>query len=324
MKYFIVEMNLAIEKHSEVLHKLEVDEYDVCIFYAASEWEYWFDLDPSRVWSKLLEVTKRRNKPVEVITGAHVVLKNEPIYTNVTVNNWDTYWMYSTYDRVAHLPTKDEPIQYHYIYMNHKSHQWRCHLMDLVVKNDLLKYGAVSWHTIPNDYDWKYFQPKEIVLTDPFAESKDHFILPIEYNQSFAQLISESNTATIFMTEKTCIPLVLGKPFLVATAPNYHRFLESIGFELYTEIFDYSFDSELDEEKRFEGLLANFDILCKLSINELPNLYKTIEAKINRNKQRAMDIGKNQLGKPSILNNIPNSLWKSDEWLYNKYISIAV
>lgn len=323
MKYFIVEMNVTLGQHAEILHKLEVDDYDVCIFFAPTEWEYWFDADPSRIWPKLLEVIKRRNKHVDVITGAHVVLKDEPLDTNVSTHHWDTHWMYITYDRHWNFKKVPPPnlYNYHYVYMNHKSHTWRCHLIDLVSKHKLLPYGAVSWHNYPTEYEWKYFQPKEMTLTDPYAESKDHFILPEEYNQSFAQLISESNLSATFMTEKTCIPLLLAKPFLVSSTPDYHKFLEKIGFELYTEIFDYSFDSEPDHEKRFEGLLENFDRLCKLPLSSLPDLYKKIEDKLNRNKQHALNIGKNQIGKPAILKNIPDSLWQSPEWVYNKYIS---
>ena len=44
MKYLIVEMYISkySERCDDFIHKLKTEEYDACIFYAPSEWEYWF------------------------------------------------------------------------------------------------------------------------------------------------------------------------------------------------------------------------------------------------------------------------------------------
>lgn len=322
MKYFIISINIATvtDRHAEVLRKLAVDDYDVCIYYAASEYEYWLNRSPDAFWPKLLDVITRRDKRIEVISGGHDVSNNEPTYPNVTVHYWDTYWMYDTVTE-EQVVNKIRPIEYHYVYMNHRAHPWRCYLMDLVAKHDLLKYGAVSWHTIPDPtvYTWKYFKPEIMKLSDSFAKSRYYYTLPNEYYKSFAQLVSESTTSATFMTEKTCIPLFLGKPFLVAGPPNYHKFLETLGFESYTEIFDYSFDSITDQGQRFEALLENFDKLCKLPISELTKLNKKLEKKIIRNKNLAETMGKSQSNKPQILKNIPKNIWDSHKWMWKQH-----
>jgi hypothetical protein len=336
MKYLIVDMYLKQEKHEEFLHKLLVEEYDVCIFFSPSECEYWFEIEiepgassiseirSKIIWPKALKIIKQRNKKIDVITGAYKVLSGEPIDPDIRVHRWDTYWITEASKRYITNSVTNSVINnysYHYVYLNNNAHHHRQQLIDLVAKHNLLKYGAVSWHSggINGLYDFKYFNPVKMTLTDSFDRIKpnEHFFkLPIEYGHSFAQLISETSVSSIFVTEKTVISLLLGKPFLVATAPGFHRYLRDLGFELYTEIFNYSFDSEPDQEKRFVMVLENFERLCSLSLEELPNLYKKIESKIEYNKQHAKQVN----NRPSILNDLPERLWYGDDWLYNKYM----
>jgi hypothetical protein len=168
----------------------------------------------------------------------------------------------------------------------------RCLLIDLLAKHDLMKYGAISLHNapVPELYQWKYFDYKPLVLDQQFPTEKDFNTLPDQYYESFAQLISEASGDTIMMSEKTAIPLLLGKPFLVASQMHFHKFLKGLGFELYDEIFDYSFDDEPDEEKRYEMLLDNFKRLCQIPLSELPKLQQLIANKIFFNKKHARSL----------------------------------
>ena len=59
-----------------------------------------------------------------------------------------------------------------------------------------------------------------------------------------------SQIDTLFITEKTWKPIVFKKPFLVWGGKGIHTKLKELGFELYEELFDYSFDnssSRLDD-----------------------------------------------------------------------------
>jgi hypothetical protein len=315
MKYLIVNMYIQLDKQESFFKALELEDYDTCIFFAASEWEYWFNRD-EKIWSNLVKAIERRGKTIDVVTGAHKVLSGEPKSPSIRVHHWDTYFITHTTDHWKPVLNYGNNYIYHYVYMNNKAHEWRCHLMDLVSKHNLLKYGAISWHnTDAYNYDWKYFKPIELKLTDSFDKNyispNSILAIPVEYNQSFAQLVNESNTSCIFMTEKTVIPLLVGKPFLVATAPGYHTFLQGLGFELYTEIFDYSFDNEQDQEKRFEMILDNFTKLCSLPLKDLPEHYKKIEDKLKYNQQHAMSLKNNQ---PKIIQDLPNYAWDTPNW----------
>lgn len=326
MKYLIVEMYISkySERCDDFIHKLKTEEYDACIFYAPSEWEYWFFHDFKKLWNTMTEIIYSRNKKIEVITGAAKVLYGEPKLDYVTVHPWDTYWISLTHDMLKNCVRETKPYTYKYIYMNNNAHEWRCKLIDLVAKNDLIKHGAVSWHKLRYDYPWQYFKPEILKLTDSFSDAFSIFTLPEEYDNSFMQLISETTTSALFITEKTAIPLLTSKPFLVASVPGYHAHLKKLGFELYTEIFDYSFDDETDEDIRYQKLLTNLIKICSYSEDQLASAHSQITEKLLFNQHRAIEIATKNINKPSILHNFPEKFWHCDPWIYNKYIYIDV
>lgn len=122
--------------------------------------------------------------------------------------------------------------------------------------------------------------------------------LPIEFTQSFMQLVTESDEDIVFYSEKTATPILLNKPFLVASCVNFHKSLEQRGFQLYTELFDYGFDSESDIVLRYEGLIENVKRISMLSKQQLEILHKQIFEKLVFNKQHAMN----------LINNIPEQV----------------
>jgi hypothetical protein len=138
------------------------------------------------------------------------------------------------------------------------------------------------------------------------------------------QLISESTIDALFITEKTAIPLLTSKPFLVASVPGYHAHLKKLGFELYTEIFDYSFDDEIDEDIRYQKLLTNLIKISSYSEDQLVSAHNQIKEKLLFNQNRAIEIATKNINKPSILNNFPDNLWHYDARIYNKYMFITV
>jgi hypothetical protein len=328
MKYLIIEMYFSMQEDpalfDEFIHKLKTEEYDVFIFYAPSEWEYWYNVQSKNLWNTIVETIYKRNKKIEVITGAAKVLQGEPKLDRVTVHPWDTYWITASYFNLKDHVREIKPYTYKYIYMNNNDHVWRCKLMDLVAKNNLINHGAVSWHKLRCDYPWQYFKPEILKLTDSFSDCFNAFTLPEEYDSSFMQLISESTINALFITEKTAKPLFTGKPFLVASVQGYHAHLKKLGFELYTEIFDYSFDDEIDEDIRYEKLLTNLTKICNYSEEQLASAYQQIEEKLLFNQKRAKEIAIKHINKPDILNNFTEILWHYDLNLYNKYMFIAV
>ena len=91
---------------------------------------------------------------------------------------------------------------------------------------------------------------------------------------------------TFFTTEKTIKPIFNCHPFICIADKNYHANLkQSFGFEMYDEIFDYSFDSIVENEQRFDGVLSQLT-------NDID--YMLIKTKLEHNQQLFLDHNRNK------------------------------
>lgn len=141
--------------------------------------------------------------------------------------------------------------------LNYRGHRHRSLMIDLLEKNDLIKNNAIAWHNIPSGqpYNFKYFQPKVLELSNNFSDC--WISPPDQYYDSFVQLISESSDTISCFSEKTVMALICHKPFLIAGPAGIHEKLKGLGFKLFDELFDYSFDTEQNEEKRYQMIMDN-------------------------------------------------------------------
>jgi hypothetical protein len=266
----------------------------------------------------IVEACDKQNKTLHIITSVEEYYNNiEPTNLNLNFEKWPTFWLNRT---LGNLDLSKQFIntdyKHHFIMMVNRAHFWRCQLLDLLGKHKLIFKGAISWHNMPKfRYDWKYTKPRIMCLTDNFHNDNQHSKVPLEYFNSFAQLVSETSADARWITEKTVTPLMLGKPFIVAGSPGFHKMLKEWGIELYDEIFDYSFDSIIDTEKRYDLLLKNFDELVNYSLRDLNLLYTKIKDKIEYNKTKIFQI-------TADYNNFPNTAKEIVDHYLNTGISL--
>ena len=97
----------------------------------------------------------------------------------------------------------------------------------------------------------------------------------------------ESDERYQFITEKTWKPILYGKVSLFFNCQNYYAILKNLGFELYDEIFDYSFDVVADLDKRTQKYYNELKRLSEIPIEELQKKILSIEDKIIRNRNHA-------------------------------------
>jgi hypothetical protein len=307
-------------------------DWDKIILFCQNEWA-WHQHDPE-YFPMLLEYCKKINKKVHIITGSHEHLYPDVdsiIKDNTEVIWWDTYWLGKTYHALINTkqassidPSEIVDYKYHFISMNHRPHSHRQLLVDLLSKHNLIESNAVSMHNQDlNIYQWRYFNFRPLILESEFLTDKNQHRLPQQYYDSFAQLISEASGDTIMISEKTAIPLIVGKPFLIAGQRHFHRFLKQLGFHLYEEIFDYSFDDIVNQEERYECLLENFNKLQAIPIAQLHKIHKSIVHKIEFNKRKAREIIYDRSLYPKLAIEVIEYYEKTgikiDDWLINNY-----
>ena len=215
------------------------------------------------------------------------------------------------------------------LYLNCKPYDYRCKLMDEVQNTNLLESSKWSWLINRENYDWKHWNQEIKTIENDILE-KTNYDNHVGFNplrqdfiesntNCFIQLISESVPYYFFLTEKTVKPLLHGQLFLVAGSVNFHKKLKNLGFKLYDEIIDYSFDSLISYDDRVKGIINNLENLKNLNWNET---YKKLEEKIKFNQQHLYDFAFDKEYNLELFNLIEKyqssfDELKSDE---NKYI----
>lgn len=107
--------------------------------------------------------------------------------------------------------------------------------------------------------------------------------VPIEYIQSCIDLVTESYAdESIALTEKTFKPISLRKPFILLSARNSHLFLKELGFQLYEELFDYSFDHK-SFDVRFKSIIKQIKSILSMPTDALHVKIESIKEKIQYN-----------------------------------------
>lgn len=94
-------------------------------------------------------------------------------------------------------------------------------------------------------------------------------------------------------TEKTWKGFIHRKPFLAMAGPHLFRFLKKLGFELYTELFDYEFDNK-NYQIRFNSVLDQTKKYLDMDREKLQDLLKSdkIVKKLEYNRKLAFSISK--------------------------------
>lgn len=283
----------------DVLEIVKSQDIDKVIFCNQFEFQHW----GFHGYNELVHELYKRNKKLIVVNGCEEIYAphstwNLEYYTYP--NNTIARAYYRIFDKDLldqHNCTRESRVisnpenltyNYHFISMNNRAHQHRMHMIDMVAKYNLIDNNAISWHNAPPvwpNYRYQYYDGKVRHLSDLFIEDREQAVVPSEYYQSFAQLVIESTLDALIITEKTATPLILGKPFLSASTPFFHKHLQNLGFVLYDEIFDYSFDTVFDNMTRFDMIAQNFHRLSQIPLYQLNDLAKKIKDKIEHNKQ---------------------------------------
>lgn len=246
----------------------------------------------------ILNAYKNKNVNIKVVLGSFDTKTNyETIY-------WPTFWINWARENLRNVPVVNfdiKNVKYPFITLNNRSHYHRCVFIDEMSKQSLLDKGIVTWvkHLNENsNFPYKHFDNRKILLNDEFETKLDSFLIPNEYQLSLFHVVTEATHKVSFITEKTVIPTLLKKPYIVLGSMGFNKRLTDLGFKLYDELFDYSFDSEPDIFKRTELFVQNVKKIVNLNLLEA---YNFIQPKIFHNYNRAIEISNDKTLVPTII-----------------------
>jgi hypothetical protein len=142
----------------------------------------------------------------------------------------------------------------------------------------------------PSKSDYKYIHKMD--FKQPYCLYE---IVPEEYFKSAISFFCETQTLlTSHLTEKTIKNLYYKKPFLGFACKGYYKFLVDNGFELYDELFDYSFD-EYSYGNRLNNYIGECKKVLDLSLDESINLVEKLKPKILHNYENCKNILKTSM-----------------------------
>lgn len=170
---------------------------------------------------------------------------------------------------------------------------------DFFRNNNLIKDAVFSFHNRGCELPWETDYPKIILSNDVDVKNDgvtwDNSFDNKWFLNTWFNLVTESaghneanrtkqaffrNNDCFFPTEKVFKPIFNAHPFICIATQNFHNNLNKFfGFELYDEIWDYSFDEEPQEIKRWQ-------MVCEQAKNKIEEGidYNLIKEKLKYNQ----------------------------------------
>jgi hypothetical protein len=267
--------------YDKVIENIYLDEPEEIIIFGEQEWEIWAK-------KNFVDLVNKRNIKVKYTTASVVDEKylervKELGINNITVEQWSTYYFKFSTEKLNLLKeNKPSVFKYPFICLNNRGHEHRCRVIDYITKYNLLDKGIISWvDPLHEAGTFKYFDGNQILLNDDMKNEQSSYIIPNEYYESLFDFVTESTSLAVIISEKTIKPLVFKKPFVIIGDKGINRYLESLGFKLYDEIIDYTFDDVDDLDTRAKLYVENMKKVSELT--NLDDIYNQLLPKIEHN-----------------------------------------
>lgn len=294
--------------------KIENDFYDTIVLLGQFEWDM-----PFLVQTNLVEYCREKNVEVHVVHGgfAHDFYYQRYKELRIPIENihfWNSYFVHYTerhLDKHRYLNYNyDLNFKYPFICLNNRAHEHRCALIDELARTNLIKTGVVTWHNFLEEnqhYQFKHFDRKnKLLIDDDFNIKLDSYLIPKQFHESFLHVVAESTISVPFLTEKTFIPMLYKKPFVLLALPKINESLKELGFVLYDEIIDYTYDRIENLQSRTEEFVKNIQKISQQK--NLSDLYKKIQPKLEFNYNRIFEIIRDKTYVPKIIQHLYGTL----------------
>ena len=148
-----------------------------------------------------------------------------------------------------------------------------------------------------NVLDWDYPNHQNDVFSSLKYTTKSH------YADTIFNIITETtcDTNSLNLTEKSFKGIANCHPYLVIGDVNTHKHIKDLGFELYEDLIDYSFDSIDDSEIRLNSALKEVKRIYNIGESGILEWYKKNVDKIEYNKSKFFEYKFSDMIKETIL-----------------------
>ena len=195
--------------------------------------------------------------------------RSKLVYFDPTVD-LNRVWYYASPNSYKPNTLHTTPRSKKFIYQCRGKNHYRANMLEHVLNHEHAGYiSDVFNNRVLASHD---MQQKDWNVLDP----NQGLYVPIHnsyYDDSYLSVYVESSFKTehcVHVTEKTWEPFIKGHFILPFSNPGYIGHLREMGFR-FPDFIDYSYDDELECDRRFEMVKTEFDRLMALDLNELYN-----------------------------------------------------
>jgi len=149
------------------------------------------------------------------------------------------------------------------------------------------------------DWDIEDQSEEHTKFTDTKFTTSDH------YSTTLFSIVTETSFdyESLTLTEKTFKPIANCHPFIIVGDYHSHLKLKELGFELYDDLINYSFDDIFDPQRRLNRVFSEIFRIHSLGREYIIDWYKKNIDKIEYNRNKFLEYSKDDLFK-KVLNKI--------------------
>lgn len=216
--------------------------------------------------------------------------------------HYTKYYLEKSYKKNIRELNINTDFQKHFLNLNKHPREQRALSIDFLYKEGLFDYGRISWNNLSKNwqeqYQFEYWEEK-IMNLDIFVPKIDELDIHTSLNTDFLLnngcvfnyvVETMADDRNIFLTEKTFKNLLLNQPFISVGSIYHNKTITDMGFELYDNIFDYSFDRCVDYRLR---IIQSVNSLKNIIKHDVGFLYESVKDMTLKNKQLSLEICKN-------------------------------
>lgn len=246
-------------------------------------------------------------------------------YFNDTVNNYNFANGNNLQD--YNPSAKSRLFKYNLVSMTNRVYSWRADMIDYFEEYGIINpKNCIIWQNNGQlEHPYRHFKPRPITR-EPFINSNgafNSFNLPADYSSSWFAAVAESTMDIITLTEKAVTPALFMKPFIILGCKGYHRFLESIGFKLFDELIDYTFDLEDNDARRIEMFARQVQKVSDLNPDDVTYYNNLFHDKLIHNKRNLFKLYHGKENAPKYTTGW-KLLGQKPEYTYHKELNAQI
>lgn len=204
-----------------------------------------------------------------------------------------------------YTPQEVQPTNFKHVFLNYnrKPHRHRTELVNLFELNNLIQHGITtlggSRYTV-NDKTKDYLEYGSGDIVGDVGIPNDIFSLGRLdiWNSHFLNIVSETQyeySPNVFVSEKIYKPIIGLRPFVINGSPNIYKWLQTIGFDCFEDIFPVNELSRNDSTgMKFKNHAIICDVVKELCGTNLQTLYTSLIPRLIYNQNLFYEHARNQ------------------------------